>query len=70
MNVSGTFLRLIRSGKGLPLVAGLAMVAGCSTTPPYPPAPEFAASPDYLYKIGPLDSVNVNVWRNPELSRR
>jgi polysaccharide export outer membrane protein len=27
-----------------------------------------AASPDYLYKIGPGDSVNVVVWRNPELS--
>jgi polysaccharide export outer membrane protein len=69
MNVSGTFLRLIRSGKGLPLVAGFAVVAGCSTTPPYPPAPKFAASPDYLYKIGPGDSVSVNVWRNPELSQ-
>ena len=45
------------------------MVAGCSTTPPYPPAPKLAASPDYLYKIGPGDSVNVNVWRNPELSQ-
>ena len=27
-----------------------------------------AASPDYLYKIGPGDSVNIVVWRNPELS--
>ena len=27
-----------------------------------------AASPDYLYKIGPGDSVSVTVWRNPELS--
>jgi polysaccharide export outer membrane protein len=69
MNVSGAFLRLIRLGKGLPLVAGLMVVAGCSTTPPYPPAPKLAASPDYLYKIGPGDSVSVNVWRNPELSQ-
>jgi polysaccharide export outer membrane protein len=43
------------------------LLAGCST-PTYPPAPPLAATPDYLYKIGPLDSVNVNVWRNPELS--
>lgn len=42
-------------------------VAGCATVE-YPPAPTVAASPDYLYKIGPGDSVNVVVWRNPELS--
>ncbi len=50
-------------------IAVLTAVAltGCKTTP-YPPAPPNAATPDYLYKIGPLDSVNVIVWRNPELS--
>ena len=49
--------------------AGLiaAAIMGCQT-PSYPPAPQNAATPDYLYKIGPLDSVNVVVWRNPELS--
>ena len=36
--------------------------------PSYPPAPQVAATPDYLYKIGPLDNVSVNVWRNPEIS--
>jgi polysaccharide export outer membrane protein len=41
-------------------------VAGCQT--PYPPAPVTAATPDYDYHIGPLDTVNVIVWRNPELS--
>jgi polysaccharide export outer membrane protein len=41
-------------------------VAGCQT--PYPAAPVVAATPDYDYHIGPLDSVNVIVWRNPELS--
>jgi len=46
---------------------GISLLAGCASTT-YPPAPEIAASPDYLYKIGPLDSVNVTVWRNPELS--
>ena len=48
------------------VLAAVALV-GCKTTP-YPPAPQSAATPDYLYKIGPLDSVNVVVWRNPELS--
>jgi polysaccharide biosynthesis/export protein len=43
-----------------------AMLAGCQT--PLPPAPATAASPDYNWIIGPGDSVNVIVWRNPELS--
>jgi polysaccharide biosynthesis/export protein len=44
-----------------------AFLAGC-VTPAYPPAPTGASSPDYNYQIGPLDTVNVIVWRNPELS--
>jgi polysaccharide biosynthesis/export protein len=48
-------------------VLSAAAIMGC-TTNPYPPAPQIAASPDYLYKIGPGDSVNINVWRNPEIS--
>jgi polysaccharide export outer membrane protein len=43
-------------------------LAGCSLTPTYPPAPTFAATPDYRYVIGTGDSVSVMVWRNPELS--
>ncbi len=54
-------LRLVAVG-----VVGLSFF-GCATTE-YPPAPQAAASPDYLYKIGPGDGVNVVVWRNPELS--
>jgi polysaccharide biosynthesis/export protein len=34
----------------------------------YPPAPPQAASPDYNYLIGPLDSLQIIVWRNPDLS--
>lgn len=52
----------------LPLIAALT-VAGCATSA-YPPAPVSAAekmsSSNYL--IGPGDSLNVVVWRNPELS--
>ncbi len=54
-------LRLLALG-----VAGMVLF-GCAS-PTYPPAPQLAASPDYLYKIGPGDSVQVVVWRNPELS--
>jgi polysaccharide export outer membrane protein len=41
------------------------LVLGCAS---HPPAPVSAASPDYRYIIGPGDSVNILVWRNPELS--
>ena len=43
------------------------LVAGCAA-PDFPPAPRDASSSDYEYIIGPLDSVNIIVWRNPELS--
>jgi len=46
-------------------VAGL-LLGACSTS--YPPAPVGAATSDYRYVIGPLDTVNIVVWRNPELS--
>ena len=42
------------------------LAAGCATK--YPAAPAEAATADYNYRIGPLDVVNVIVWRNPELS--
>jgi polysaccharide export outer membrane protein len=41
-------------------------VSACGTK--YPPAPDRVASPDYNYVIGPLDTLNIAVWRNPELS--
>lgn len=44
-----------------------AAVVGCASSG-YPPAPASAASDDYNYHIGPGDTVNIVVWRNPELS--
>lgn len=44
----------------------VAVVAGCAT--PYPPAPRDIGNVDYDYVIGPLDTLNIIVWRNPELS--
>ncbi len=41
------------------------MAAGCAS---FDPAPKTAASSDYNYLIGPGDTVNIVVWRNPELS--
>jgi len=49
------------------LLAGL--VSGCTNTPIYPPAPAKAeAVSDWMYLLGPGDSVNVFVWGNPEVS--
>jgi len=42
-------------------------VAACAG-PTYPPAPRDVPSADYEYVIGSLDTVNIIVWRNPELS--
>lgn len=41
---------------------------GCATGGDIPPAPAAAASSGYNYLIGPGDTVNIVVWRNPELS--
>ena len=48
-------------------IACLLLLGACTTTPPAPPAAALAPiNPDYL--IGPGDSVNIIVWRNPEVS--
>jgi polysaccharide export outer membrane protein len=45
-----------------------ASLAACAAPRTYPPAPIKAETPNHRYKIGPLDTINVVVWRNPELS--
>jgi polysaccharide export outer membrane protein len=47
------------------LIAISGLLAGCSS---YPPAPATAASSSYKYLIGPGDTLNIVVWRNPELT--
>jgi polysaccharide biosynthesis/export protein len=61
LGLAPRFLRLVVGA----LVA--TFLAACSS-PRYPPAPAQAASVDYRYLIGPLDVINIIVWRNPELS--
>lgn len=56
-----------RTGSYGALAFAAALLAGC-TTSSYPPAPKLAATADYIYVIGPLDTVNIIVWRNPEIS--
>lgn len=50
------------------LCSGVALLVACATKSDYPPAPRDAATSDYKYLIGPLDTVSILVWRNPELS--
>jgi polysaccharide biosynthesis/export protein len=42
------------------------MLAGCGTS--YPPLPQSERAVDAPYLIGPGDTLNVVVWRSPELS--
>jgi polysaccharide biosynthesis/export protein len=58
------FPRAIR-GVAAILTAGLML--GCATGT-YPPAPQSVDTSAYTYIIGAGDSVNIIVWRNPELS--
>jgi len=43
-------------------------LAGCASTPPAPSAAAMAQAAPADYLIGPGDSVNIIVWRNPEVS--
>lgn len=54
--------------RGTALVALVLGAVGCATQSANPPAPTMASSPDYNYVVGPGDTLNINVWRNPELS--
>jgi len=47
------------------ILASVAAVSACSSLPPCPAAAPVAA---HNYVIGPLDTINVTVWRNPDLS--
>lgn len=59
-----SFQRLLRV---VAVALGALVIAGCGINR-YPAAPATAASPDYRYLIGPLDTLNIVVWRNPDLS--
>lgn len=52
---------------GLAVVTASLFLSACASTS-YPPAPASAADSEYTYVIGPGDSLNIVVWRNPELS--
>lgn len=50
--------------------AVLALLAGCGGGSSLPPAGTASTDPAPEYVIGPLDNLNIFVWRNPELSEQ
>lgn len=50
------------------VVIALAILAGCGGAKTHPPAAAKSGAYDWNYLVGPGDSVNVFVWRNPEVS--
>ncbi len=58
--------KLKKSGRIGAMLLAASLLSACATS--YPPAPVAASDAEYSYLIGPGDTVNVVVWRNPELS--
>jgi polysaccharide biosynthesis/export protein len=58
---------IVRGGvfRSVFLMMVFAVLGACTG---HPPAPPNVASADYNYQIGPLDTLNIIVWRNPDLS--
>lgn len=60
---------------GMLMLAGVALaLGGCASWMPFwskvPEAPkESTVAKDWTYRVGPGDSLNIFVWRNPELSQ-
>lgn len=57
-----------KAARRLALWSTAISLVACSSIAPHPPAPRLVDAPTLRYKIGPLDTLSIVVWRNPELS--
>lgn len=57
----------VRSMRWLAACIGVGFLVACATES-FPPAPVSASTDNYNYIVGPGDTLNIIVWRNPELS--
>jgi polysaccharide export outer membrane protein len=57
----------VRKAAIAPICLVVSVLSACASTS-LPPAPLSALTADYNYVIGPGDTLNIIVWRNPELS--
>ena len=58
----------VRGWSAVGLVASVLGLGACSSGTIYPPLAEHGSGIDTPYLIGPGDTINIVVWRNPELS--
>jgi polysaccharide biosynthesis/export protein len=65
--VMGLLLKIVRVFVAMSAASATLLLVSCAG-PSLPPAPATVSQGDYSYIIGPGDSLNVIVWRNPELS--
>ncbi|QHE85909.1 XrtA/PEP-CTERM system exopolysaccharide export protein [Hydrogenophaga sp. BPS33] len=64
-HTSGLLRALATAASAGALLLGL---SGCASTGNLPAAPVVASTSAYAYLVGPGDTLNITVWRNPELS--
>jgi polysaccharide biosynthesis/export protein len=68
MNQTGKAAQIMRAARATLLASGALVLLGCGALNNYPPAPATVDTVDHRYRIGPLDTLNILVWRNPDLS--
>jgi len=58
----------LRVGRAVCVFFALSWLVACNNNPELPTATASVAGPGPEYIIGPLDNLNIFVWRNPEVS--